>query len=387
MKIAQFVTSFPSGNHKNNEKIYGSSRVAYDLSINLAKRNHKIDVFSASDTWTDKVESHKNMTIHRYGTNVKIFSTHISSGMFYKPSKHDTDIVHVHFDIPPGPFAGLAFAKKTETPLVVTYHGDWDESYGSFFRKKGVAFFNKNLVDKLLTQADRIISPSENYIVESRFLKKYQQKTVVIPNGVDKRQFDISRSKEECRQMLNLPTNSKLILFLGAINLRKGPDILLSSFAYILKEIKDANLIFVGGGNFTSELKSLTKKMGLEKNVHFTGFIDEDLKPYYYKAADVFVLPSTISTEVFPLVLLEAMASNIPIVTSDLFTFKSIIHDGKNGLLSRKGDANDLSEKIVAVLENSDLQTKLCKNALNDIEKYSWEKISEETELLYNELI
>lgn len=387
MKIAQFVTSFPSGNHKKNEKIYGSSRVAYNLSINLAKRNHEIDVFSASDTWADKVEYHKNMTIHRYGTDVKIFSTHVSSGMFYKPNKHDVDVAHVHFDIPPGPFAGLRFVKKTETPLVVTYHGDWDENYGSFFRRKGVSFFNKNLVDKLLTQADKIISPSENYIVESRFLKKYQEKIVVIPNGVDKKQFDISRSKKECRQMLNLPTNSKLILFLGAINLRKGPDILLFSFANVLKEIKEANLIFVGGGNFTSELKSLAKKNGLEKNVHFTGFIDEDLKPYYYKSADVFVLPSTISTEVFPLVLLEAMASNLPVVTSDLFTFKSIIHDGKNGLLSRKRDVNDLSDKIIAVLEDVELRTKLSKNALNDIEKYSWDEISEKTEMLYNELI
>lgn len=387
MKIGQFITAFPSKEYIPDEKIYGSSRAAYDLSICLAKKEHQVNVFTTSDTFDDKVEYSKNLTVYRYGTNIKLFSTRMSFGMFYKTIDKNVDIIHVHFDIPPGPFAGLRLAKMTKKPLVVTYHGDWDESYGSFFRKKGVSFFNRNFVDKLLIQANQIISPTENYIEESRFLKKYKDKIVVIPNGIDKKQFEVMKSKIECRKMLNLPLDSKLILFLGAINLRKGPDILLMAMVEVLKKCINVNLIFVGDGNFAPELKSLAIKYGMEKNIYFSGYISENLKPFYYNAADIFVLPSTINTEVFPLVLLEAMASNLPIITSDLHTFENIIEDGKNGLITKKGDSIDLSTKIIQLLENDEFRNKLSENAKNNIEKYSWDNIAEKTELIYNELV
>ncbi|WP_198146794.1 glycosyltransferase family 4 protein [Methanosarcina vacuolata] len=370
-----------------DERIYGSTRAAYELTLNLAKRNHELSVFSTSDTLNDNIETRKNLNIYRYGSQLKLFSTHFSYSIFYKPQRCHLDIVHVHFDIPPVPFAGLKLSTETKTPLVVTYHGDWDDSYGSFFRKTGVRFFNRFFVDKLLTQADVIISPSENYIKESNFLVKYSDKTVVIPNGVNIEQFKTVISKEECRKLLHLPLNCKIILFLGALNLRKGPDILLNAMVNVIKEYPTSKLLYVGDGSFKSELFTMTKKLGLEDSVIFTGYIAENLKPLYYKASNLFVVPSTISTEVFPLVILEAMASNIPIIVSDLLTFKSIVDDGQNGLIARKSDPNDLSIKILQLLDYPNLVKKLCQNGLEYAEKYSWENVAKETEKVYKNYV
>jgi glycosyltransferase involved in cell wall biosynthesis len=93
------------------------------------------------------------------------------------------------------------------------------------------------------------------------------------------------------------------------------------------------------------------------------------------------------STEVFPLVLLEASASGLPMVVSDLNTFKCIVEDGYNGLFTRRGDAKSLADAIIYLLENEDLRKKMGENVRKKIENYSWGKIAEMTEKVYAQLI
>ena len=107
----------------------------------------------------------------------------------------------------------------------------------------------------------------------------------------------------------------------------------------------------------------------------------------YYRAADVFVLPSTISTEVFPIVLLEASASGLPMVVSDLDTFKCIVDDEYNGLFTKRKDEGNLADAIMYLLENQNVRERMGKNARKKVEDYSWEKVAEMTEKVYNEVI
>ena len=176
----------------------------------MRKRGHEVDVFTTSINSKESVENYENMTIHRYGTNFRVLTSNISFRMFREPVKHYIDIAHTHFDIPPGPFTGLWYAKKKKVPLVVTYHGDWIESYGGFVRRTGIAFHNKYLVDKVLSYANVIISPSEYYINESRFLRNYRDKIIVIPHGINLGDFDIPYSKEECRKKLGFRLNDNI---------------------------------------------------------------------------------------------------------------------------------------------------------------------------------
>ena len=388
MKINYFITHFPYKDHFDDKEHFtrykygGAELAAYYLALEMAKRN-EVNIFTTSVDSKDSFEEYDGVNVHRYGTKFWIEKGNISFGLFTKPLSHNADIVHAHFSTPPGEIAALRYTKKKKVPFVLTYHGDWQESFGGFVRRTALSFYNKHLLDKVLSFADVIISPSEYYISESRFLEKYRGKTVVIPNGINREDFNVPYSKKECRERLGIPLNTNMILFVGNLTPYKGPDVLVRAMQMIVKEVSDVELVFVGNGIMRNALEKLAEKIGIKNHLKFAGFVEESLKPLYYKAADVFCLPSTLNTEVFPIVLLEASASGIPMVVSDLDTFKCIIEEGYNGLFTKRGDEKNLADAIVYLLENEDIKQKMGKNGRRKVEDYSWEKIAEETERVY----
>ena len=386
MKIGYFTTKFPYSQSFEEYSYGGSTLAAYYLAVEIAKRGHEIDVFTTSANSKASIEKHENMMIYRYGTNFRVLTSNISFGLFRKPAKHDVDIAHEHFDIPHGPFAGLRYAKKKKVPLVVTYHGGWEASYGGLVRRMAIAFHNRYLVDKLLSYANTIISPSEYYIDGSRFLRKYRDKIVVIPNGINLNDFDIPYSKEECREKLGLPLNKKIILFFGYLSPYKGPDVLVKAMPKIIKEISDVELVFAGKGVMKNELETLSKKLGVEKNVKFVGFVGDSFKKaLFYKSADVFALPSF--SEIFGIVNLEAMACSVPIIASKIGGIPDIVKDGETGLLVLPRDSKALADAVIYLFENEDIREQMGKNGRKKVEDYSWETIAEETEKVYEGLI
>jgi glycosyltransferase involved in cell wall biosynthesis len=389
MKISYFITHFPHENKIFDKKyaIGGAEAVAGNLAFILAKRGHEISIFTTSADTKDEIERYNGVKVYRYGTNFRVASGRFSFALLKNPVKYPTNLVHVHVTVPMGDIAGLRYAKKKNVPLVVTYHGDVQGGYGSFIRRMSAYFYNKYSLDKVLSYADVIISPSEYYINESGFLWKYREKIVVIPNGINIEEFDIGYSKEECREKVGLPLDADIILFLGILDHYKGPDVLLKAMPKILRDIPNAKLIFVGDGGLREELERLCKRLEVEKYVNLVGFVDENIKPLYYKAADVFCLPSVMKFEVFPIVLLEASASGLPMVVSDLDTFKCIIDDGHNGLLTKRGDEKNLADAIIYLLENEDIRENMGKNGRKKVEDYSWERIVEETEKIYEGLV
>ena len=393
MNIGYFLAHFPYINLLDGANYFrryshgGLEIAAYSLAIEMVKRKHKVNIFTTSINSKDSFEQLDGMDIHRYGTNFKIANANVSFNLILKPPKYKVDIVHAHSPIPPSDIAVLRYVKKKKVPFVLTYHGDAQENMGSFIRNISVSFYNKHILDKVLFHADVIISPSEYYISESRFLGKYKDKIVVIPNGINIEDFEIPYSKEQCREKLALPIEKDIILFVGNLIQYKGPDVLVKAMQIVAKKVLDTELIFVGSGKMKDELEMLSKKLGVEKYVKFAGFVEESLKPLYYRAGDVFVLPSTLNTEVFPIVLLEASASGLPMVVSDLDTFKCIIEDGYNGLFTKRGDEKSLADAIIYLLENEDAREKMGKNARKKVEDYSWEKIAEETEKVYEDVL
>jgi glycosyltransferase involved in cell wall biosynthesis len=378
MKVGHFISLFPSENE--NVQVYGAGRVAYHLCKKLAEKGHTIQVFVPFRK--DLKEGQDNITIHFYRSFLRIGIMHVSYKMFFNPLNYDIDIVHIHNDSPISVIAGLRYAEKKKKSLVVTWHGDWIENYGSVLRRMGVYFCNKFLIPKLLSRGNVIITPSIYYVQESKFLKKYQEKLVEIPNGINLNEFSTPYTKSECRERLGLSKAKNIVLFLGALYQLKGPHILLKAIPKIVKEHKDTVFVFVGGGN-VSKYKKLSEDMKIQEHVKFTGYVEEKLKPLYYKAADIFVLPSIETFEVFPIVLLEASASGLPMVVSDLNTFKCIINDGYNGVVIKRGDEKSLANAIIYLLENEDIRKEMGRNAKKKAEKYSWEKIAEMTEEVY----
>ena len=393
MKIGYFSSGFPYKNYATDELTLslgsGVENVTYNLAVQMAKRDHQVYIFTTSIDTKESIEENENITIYRYKKSFIIGSAPISIDILYKPLKLglDLDIIHAHAGNPPAPIAAYWYAKKKKKPFIVTYHGDGQWGWGGVIRRTSVYFYNKCLLDKILSYADVIISPSEHYIEESRVLSKYRDKIVVIPNGIYLKEFDIPYSKEKCREKLGLPLGGRIILFLGGLVPLKGPGVLLKAMLKILKEIPDAELVFVGGGVMREELEKLSKELGVENNVRFAGVVEEDMKPLYYMAADVFCLPSVMTSEVFPIVFLEASASRLPMVVSDLNTFKCIIEDGYNGIVAKRNDVNNLADAIIYLLENEDVREKIGKNARKKVEDYSWKRVAEETEKVYQRML
>jgi len=387
MRIAYFSSKFPYNSYFSDYACGGSVLATHSLVKEISKMGHEIKVFTTSKDSKNYVEISGNIEVHRYGTQLNLLSSNLSFGLFFEPIKYDVDLVHVSFDIPPGPFAGYMYAKKKNIPLIVTYHGDWEENYGNIIRKIGVSLNNKFLVDKILSYADVIISPSKLYIKSSKYLTNHEEKTVIIPNGINLEEFHTSYSKQECREKLDLPRDKNIILFFGYLSPYKSPDILLRSFAEVLKENPNVILLFAGSGEMEHKLQIISKELGIEQDVRFAGFIEKNLRVFYYKSSDIFCLPSTMSTECYPLAILEAMASGVPVVASEIGGIPDIIENNVNGLLVPPKDEEKLKDALILLLDNPEICEKFSETAFHGIKKYLWENIAEETEKLYTFLM
>jgi len=393
MKVGYFIGHFPYidllNTHDYDKKYAhgGTEIAAYNLAINMNNRGHEIDVFTTSIDSKDSIESYPHMKVHRYGTSLKIASSNPSFNLIFKPLNHSVDIIHSHSPIPYSDIPALIYAKRKKVPFILTYQYDGQETGGSFIRNAGVFLYNKLFINKVLNRADVIIATTSSYAKESKFLKGYEDKIVVIPNGIEIEEVTTNYSKGECRTKLELPADKNLILFLGSLVPYKGPDVLLKALHLVKKEIPDVKLIFAGRGPMLTELRELSKKLDLDENIEFLGFVEESLKPMYFKASDIFCLPSTTMLESFGIVNLEAMASGVPIVSSNFGGIPDIVKDGENGLLAKPGDVEDLSDALIYLLKNEDVRQKMGDDGLKKVERYSWRKIAEETEEIYKKVL
>lgn len=385
MKIGYFVERFPYHSFKDRGFYIGGggATVAYKLAIGIAKRGHVVSVFTTNFNSKSSIENYGNISIYRYGTNFELLNRNLSLGMFLKPLKHDVNIVHTHVGSSPMDiYPPLLYIRKKKKPLIVSSHADIG-SYSGIARKVAYYFYYR-LINEVLSHADIIISPSESYAKES-LLKNYKEKVVVIPNGVNPEEFNIEYPKSYCRDILGLPFDKKIILYVGGLVQRKGLNVVIKSMPEIVKSISNVELIIVGEGSMREALTKLARDLKVSKYVKFVGLVENSEKVLYFKSADVFVLPSLY--EVFGIVNLEAMACGIPIIASNVGGIPEVVKDGKNGILVPPRNSKSLSDAIIYLLENEDIREKMGKNGMKEVKKYSWDKIAEMTEKVYKEVV
>ncbi len=392
MKIGYFVDMFPyqnpvTGNILKQYSTGGVGAVVYNLTVQMAKRGHEVYVFTTAKDEGSSLSKYDNISIIRYKSNFTIGQNPIALKHLTRPffSSVDLDIAHSHIGNLPAPVGGAIYAKRKNIPFIITHHGDWIGGFGTLGRRAGVFLYNHFLCDWLFSQSDKVIALSKSHLASSKILRKYQDRTTIIPNGINPRDFEISQSQDECKTTLNLPLDKKIILFFGSLTPRKGPQILLSAMKSVLRRHPDAYLVLSGNGSLKENLIATATKNSLKDSVIFTGYVPENLKPSYYRAADIFVLPSL--SEAFPLTLLEAGAAGLPIIATDVGGVSDILHDGINGVITKTGDPEDLAGKIVSLLDDDELREKLGKKGQMLAEQYSWEKVAEETEKVYLDLI
>lgn len=200
----------------------------------------------------------------------------------------------------------------------------------------------------------------------------------LIPNGVDLGRFrpGDQRERQALRRELGLPEELPLVLFVGFFSHEKRPNVLFEAWTRMLSgDLPSAGLVFVGATRsryyevdpgLAQNIRSEAQHLGVEKQVVFVEMTHEIEK--YYRAADIFVLPS--SREGFPNALLEAMATGLPCVASSLQGVTDVVIDhGVNGLLVPPGDVAALEGALRLVLEDPTRAQELGRKARETVEE------------------
>lgn len=178
-------------------------------------------------------------------------------------------------------------------------------------------------------------------------------------------------SKDELKAKLGM-TEEKIVLSVGQFVHRKGYDILFEA----VKSFDENTGVYIIGGTPTEEYLEFVEKNNL-KNIHFEGFKKKDELAQYYAASDIFVLPTR--EDIWGLVINEAMAFGLPIVTTDrCVAGLELIKNGKNGFIVPVENSEELYKKINELLAlNKEDYCEMQKNAIEIIKQYTYEKMAE----------
>lgn len=208
------------------------------------------------------------------------------------------------------------------------------------------------------------------------------EKFVLLPNGVDAQRFanSVPEKVDDLRRRLHLE-GKKVILYCGSMSLKSGHaiDLLLKAFAIVHKEIPDAVLLLVGGGEDIDFLKSQVDAQW-RPAVIFAGKVDPGQIPFYIKLAHLSVDP--VKDELTnkgrsPLKVFESMALGVPVVTSDIGDRKLIIETDKAGLLVPLGDDGALAQGCIRILADDTLAARMSQECLRIIRKYYWSTMTQ----------
>ena len=252
-----------------------------------------------------------------------------------------TDILHYHL---PNPTAVLShLLVRPSGKLVVHYHSD-------IVRQKNWLPLYRPFRLRFLAMADRIIVTSPNYLETSPDLQPVRNKCVVIPFGIPLDRFASNPEIEKAAQVIRRRYGERLVLFVGILRYYKGLPYLIRAMEKV-----DGALLIVGDGPLLPELLDYTHRLPYADRIVFLGQV-ESVVPYYF-ASSLFCLPSIFRTEAFGLVLAEAAACGLPLVSTELGTGTSFINrHGETGLVVAPRDENALSESINTLLNDSNLQ-------------------------------
>lgn len=319
--------------------IGGSEMVAKDLAIKLTKKNNnKVEVAAIEfGGELEKEFSKNNIPCHVIGRGPKEY---IQPMLRFKKifSQFKPDIVHTHH------LHSLVYsaipAKLAGAKIIHTEH-----EYFLLSAKR-----HKLYLRALSTLCEQITGVGHEI---TDFLKNSvhipANKLTTITNGIDIQSFE--KRKKEARAKYNIAPQEQVIGIVARLGKEKDHATLLESFRLSANTFPNLLLLVVGDGEERENLVKKCNELGIAPKVRFIG-ASNDI-PNLLAAMDIFVLSSL--AEGLPLSMLEAMASGLPIVTTNVGAIPSVIDNISTGLLAKPGDAKDISEKLNQYLSNSQL--------------------------------
>jgi glycosyltransferase involved in cell wall biosynthesis len=307
----------------------------------------------------------------------------VASYKTFLESVKSSDLIHVHGHPYLSSLIAAKIAKKYSKPLVLTQHNTFIE-YNNFWDQ--IEKLNDLAIGReVLKEAEKIIvvsNATKNYVLS---LGADPEKIRVLHNGVDVNRFrPLTGVKDEMRKKLGISKDSSVVLTVRRLVYKNGIDTLIESAKVAVKKNPRLFFLVVGKGPDFGKVKEKIEELGIQENFRLTGFISDEVLPFYYNVADFFVLPSK-SGEGLPLVALEAMACGVPVIATNVGGTSEVMKEG-SGKLVPPNSPDSLAEAILE-FSHSELST-LKKDLRAMIEQnYSWDKNVEKLVGIYEELI
>jgi glycosyltransferase involved in cell wall biosynthesis len=387
--------------------IGGAERVLYEQSTRLAQKGHNVHII------TRRLPAHESdheiiHSVHEWRYDVDqssilsfYGSTQLNSRRLFESlhEKNNFECINLH-----QPFSSLGVVNSPlsiQLKKIYTCHSLSFEEYQSRNPKTGSPIGNlmrwintqgrKEVEKKVLKASDRIIVLSQ--YTQDKLWKAYKipsQKILIIPGGVDLERFRPAGDRMEIRRRLNIPEDKMVLLTVRNLVSRMGLENLIAAMKDVIESMPDTCLIIGGSGILKDELVKLSRRLNIEGNIKFAGFIPDQDLPDYYRAADAFILP-TLELEGFGLVTLEAMACGTPVLGTPIGGTKEILGKFDSSYLFKDTGSESIAaliiEKYQQFKESPDLWKSLSSQCRNFVEtNYSWETNVDATERIFHRL-
>jgi len=344
----------------------------------MSRKGIEVDLITSSSNKfeTEKIGETVNIyklaickkNIH-YWTQREILTYSWKTRKFIKSfiKERNYTLCHAFFGIPCG---AIGYLYRKKLPYIVSLRGSDVPGFNQRFSFQYI--FLKPIIRRVWRNAKAVIANSDG-------LKKLAQKTYpncpidIIYNGIDIEQFKPARNDKDKLRILCV---SRLIE-------RKGIDYLLRSIPPIKERFGNMFEVWiVGEGNLEQQLKGLTRQLEIADVVSFKGYVEHGRLPDIYSSSDIFVLPSL--SEGMSNTVLEAMASGLPIVTTNTGGTKELING--NGIVFPSQNPQVIADAITELIENAETRKKMAQRARELAEELSWVKVADEYVATYEKV-
>ena len=354
----------------------GGVVVIVELANKLAQLGHDVTILTPDVEWGgEKYEPEMNekIIIHKVKTpsksNLKIAARRCFKNMkmagieLGKEKKYDFifSIFHPFHMVPK---AAVACANELKIPAIIKVD---DAIYQKSSGFKNIQRKIEKIYNSKTLQGGSKILVSNEYTKEiiNDYYHVKNEKISIITNGT------------EINNFYKIKCNSKQVVFSGAMYNHRGIDILLESVSDVIKKIPKAKFMLLGDGPEMPRLKKLVNNLKLTENVILKGWIDKKEIPKYLSESEIGIGPlrlTDVTKHALPIKVLEYMASSLPIIAIEETLPKDVLKNAENGFFIK--DSKELSQKIIELLQNAELCSKMGRKSKEMVKKFDWENVA-----------
>jgi N-acetyl-alpha-D-glucosaminyl L-malate synthase BshA len=360
----------------------GSGVVATELGLGLAKKGHQIHFITYGRP--ARLQSfQENIFYHEVNSEdyplfeYPPYDTALASKLVDVVKYEGLDLLHVHYAIPHAAVAYMAkkilLADGKYIPVVTTLHGTDITLVGNNKSFAPVVAFSINKSDGVTAVSESLRKQTLDYFDIKNEIK-------VIPNFID---FDRFRkvNKDHFKKAI-APNGEKILVHVSNFRKVKRVEDVIYVFEKVFKKIP-CKLLLIGDGPERRKLEDLCRQLGLCDEIRFLG--KQDAVEELLSVADLFIMPS--ANESFGLAALEAMACEVPIISSNAGGIPEVNIHGKTGFLSDVGDVESMANYAIQILEDDKVLAEFSKNALAQAEKFDIKHILPQYEKYYEHIL